>query len=185
MLPCSYNGKTNKILKNFKNPDLLPAVVAFYHFLCKKGAYGADNDIPHLFKVVCLPSKRTSGTSRLRLFLPFPLQDSSWFRFLFLTWVCLLGAKTLAFTIPHCVCFVVFCFCWCSNMFSVRSVLQAHYPAWQKQRATRISWGETSRCRVWDFSSPNYINYIISLKQHSKWNHSLKVLHTVQLSGLL
>lgn len=78
-----------------------------------------------------------------------------------------------------------FWFCWHSDMFSVKGGLEAHYPAWQEQQATTISWGETSRCNVWDFSSPNYINYIISLKQHSKWNHSLKVLHIVQLPGLL
>lgn len=179
-------GKKNKNKKT-TTQNLLPAVVAFCVVFCATQVFTVPNtDISHLFKVFYLAIKRTSGTSSwLRLFLQCILQASHWFRFLFLIWVCFLGAKTLAFILPYCVCFVIFWFCWYSDMFSVKGSLQAHYPVWQEQRATRISWGEISRCSVWDFSSPNYINYIISLKRHSKWNNSLKVLHTVQLPGLL
>lgn len=149
--------------------------MSFCVVFCARWVFAVPyTDFSHLFKVFYLPIKTTSETySWLRLFLQHTLQASHWFRLLFLIWECFLGAKTLAFTLVHCECFVILWFCWCSDMFSVKGALQAHYPTWQEQWATRICWGETSRCSVQDFSSPNYINYIISLKQHSKWNHSL------------
>lgn len=166
----SLTATTEKQSKTKPNPlktYLLAVVVAFSVVFCAKQVFTVPNtDISYLFKVFYLPVKRSIGTfSWFRAFLQCTLQASSWFRFLFLIQVCFLGAKTLAFTLPHCVCFVIFWFCWCSDTFSVKGGLQAHHPAWQELRATRISWGETSRCSVWDFSSPNYINYIISLKK--------------------
>lgn len=121
VLQLQWERTTNWLKKKPKQKapqNLLPAVVAFRVF-CEKQVFTVLNtDISHYSKWLIYLSKEPvehflgsgcffNALNKLPADLGFFfLQECS--------------AKTLAFTFAHCVCFVIFWFCWCSDVFCQR-----------------------------------------------------------------
>lgn len=148
--------------------------VLFCLFVCCAKQFIVPNtDTSHLFKVIYIlrePMEHLLGSTAL--------QASNWFRFIFLMWVCFLGAKTLAF-ILHIVYILSFsgsagaviCFLSQERYVTLLDSI-SKLPGFPEEKLPDVV-HEISHLQT------ILITLSISLKQHSKWNCSLKVLHSL------